>query len=125
MLYELTPIDVHVDVVDDDEHDRAGDRVNVPFPARVIVGDHEGQTPVTAHLVNLSEQGAALRVYGRLEPGDNARLLIEMGRAPVALCVRTVWTRNLPEGRLVGVTFERLTAVQEASIAKLLDDHRA
>jgi hypothetical protein len=124
VLQELAPITLD----DDDERDRAGERVNVPYPARVIVGDDEvgdaaDARTMTAHLVNVSEDGAALRVYGRFEPGDSARVIIDMANAPVVISVRAVWTRNLPGGRMVGVNFSRVAPVQRAGIAKLIADH--
>ena len=127
MLQELAPISLDGD--SNDERDRAGERVNVPYPARVIVGDdRDGETQgagttMTAHLVNLSAGGAALRVYGRFEPGDSARLIIDMATEPVVISMRAVWTRNLPGGRMVGVTFSRVAPAQQAVIAKLLADH--
>jgi hypothetical protein len=125
VLQELAPISLDEG---DDERDRAAERVNVPYPARVIVGDDQGAGAqdvgtMTAHLVNLSDGGAALRVYGRFEPGDSARLIIDMANAPVVIAMRAVWTRNLPGGRMVGVTFSRVAPAQQAVIAKLLADH--
>ena len=124
MLQELAPVALD----DDDERDRAGERFSVPYPARVIVGDHEvGEAAdagtMTAHLVNMSGDGAALRVYGRFEPGDSARVIIDTANAPVVISVRAVWTRNLPGGRMVGVSFSRVAPVQQAVIAKLIADH--
>jgi hypothetical protein len=124
MLYELTAIDFS----DEDDRDRAGERVNVPHPARVIVGEHDApdtQGALTAHLVNLSDGGAALRIYGRLDPGDHARLMIDVGCTPLVISVRAVWTRSLPEGRIVGVIFERMTGAQAAWVARLIADHVA
>ena len=121
MLQELAPIFLDTD----DERDRAADRVNVPYPARIIVGDDNDGGALTAHLVNLSDDGAALRVYGRLEPGDGARLIIDTAQAPVVISMRVVWTRTLPGGRMVGVTFSRVTPDQQVVISKLLGDHRS
>lgn len=123
MLQEIAPFSFDLDT--DDERDRADDRVNVPYPARIIVGEENEAGALTAHLVNLSDGGAALRVYGRLEPGDSARLIIDMGHAPVVISMRAVWTRMLPGGRMVGVTFSRVTPDQQAVIAKLLGDHQS
>jgi hypothetical protein len=122
VLHELAPISP---LDGNDERDRATDRVNVQYPARMIVDADGDSTALTAHLVNLSDDGAAFCVYGRLEPGDVARVIIDAGRAPIVVPVRTVWTRALSGRWLVGVTFDQLTSAQSTAIAKLLSDHAA
>ena len=113
------------DLTEVDNTGRASDRVAVPYPARVFTVDGDGEsTQLTAHLVNLSQCGAALRVYGHPEPDTDVRLIIDLGRVPVVVCARAVWTRTLHHGPMVGLTFDELTTEQHAAIEALLADRK-
>jgi hypothetical protein len=106
------------------ERERAGERYVAPYPARLVVDYGDGaRRHMSARLVNVSEGGAALRLYGHAEPGDLARLVIDVGRIPIDVTVRVAWTRHLPGGRMVGVAFETLTEVEHEAIAQLLAEH--
>ena len=121
----------HFDDIDDDDIDeaeaeaedesiRASARAVVPYPAHLIVEDGNGSTALTAHLVDMSDGGAALRVYGRFEPRHTGRLVIDVGRVPLVVCVRAVWTRTDQRGKTVGVTFDNLTTEERAAITELV-----
>jgi len=103
------------------ERDRASDRYMASYPARLVITHDRKRVPMSARLVNLSAGGAALRVYGHVVTGDQALLVIDVGRSPVDAPVRVVWTRHLPTGRMVGVAFETLIPDAHAAIAQLLD----
>ncbi len=106
------------------ERERVSERHVAPHPARLVVNSADGaRQPMSARLVNLSAGGAALRVYGHAEPGDLARLEIDVGRLPIEVTVRVVWTRHLSGGRMVGVAFEPLTQVEREAITQFLAEH--
>ena len=125
MVHAFAPndhLDLDDDIADDVDEvdDRRSVRVNVPFSARVISNDPPGSTKITGHLVNLSVDGAALRVYGMLKPRASLRLNIDVGRIPLVVSARAVWTRTLRHGPIVGVAFDELDDGQRAAIAALL-----
>jgi hypothetical protein len=112
--------DDDTDAEEEDEAIRASARVVVPYPAHLIVEEGNGSTALTAHLVDMSDGGAVLRVYGRFEPRHTGRLVIDVGRVPLVVCVRAVWTRTDQRGRTVGVTFDNITTEERATITELL-----
>jgi len=77
--------------------------------ARLKLGDAAGVRSVSGTLVDLSEGGCCLRVYGRVDPNGDARVLLDVDGTPTWLPVTLRWAQPCSSGWMVGCEFDHPT----------------
>jgi Tfp pilus assembly protein PilZ len=110
---------------------RNTNRVTVAIhPARVNVMDDDGPIDLRelgVEIVELSHEGARLRIRGTLEAGDRLALDFSYRNRAFTIPGRIVWSKPAPDdgdgAHEVGVHFEDIPPLTQARLASVLGRH--